>query len=110
MVADAVPTWTSTPFTVTPGELLTVAVDVKSVGLSSAPSLSLAYLGQAGQLINTVKVLTAPLATTGFSTLSAQVSVPANVTSVKLVLSGFAPTDTRTAGTVSFDNVGAWSQ
>jgi hypothetical protein len=72
--------------------------------------LSLAYLGAAGQLINTVKVLSAPLTSTGFSTLSTQVSVPASVTSVKLVLSGFAPTDTRTAGTVTFDNVGVWSQ
>jgi hypothetical protein len=105
-----VPTWTSASFSVTPGELLTVSVDVKSVGLSSAPSLSLAYLGPAGELLNTVKVIAAPLTTTGFSTLSSQLSVPLNVTSVRLVLAGFAPTDTRTAGTVTFDNVGVWSQ
>jgi serine protease AprX len=104
------PTWSSAPFAVNPGELLTVAVDVKSVGLSSAPSLSMAYLGPAGELLNTVKVLTAPLTTTGFSTLSTQVSVPLNVTSVRLVLAGFAPTDTKTTGTVTFDNVGVWGE
>jgi hypothetical protein len=32
------------------------------------------------------------------------------VTSVRLVLAGFAPTDTRTTGTVTFDNVGVWGE
>jgi subtilisin family serine protease len=105
-----VPTWTSAPFAVAPGEVLTVSVDVRCVGLSSAPSLSLAYLGPAGELLNTVKVLTAPLTTAGFSTLASQVQVPINVTSVRLVLAGFAPTDTHTAGTVTFDNVGVWGE
>ena len=105
-----VPTWASAPFAVTPGEVLTVSVDVRCVGLSSAPSLSLAYLGPAGELLNTVKLLTAPLTTTGFTTLSSQVQVPLNVTSVRIVLAGFAPTDTRTAGTVTFDNVGVWGE
>ena len=104
------PTWTSAAFAVRPGELLTISVDVKSVGLSSAPSLSLAYLGAAGEVLNTVKALSAPLATSGFSTLSTQLSVPLNVSSVRLVLAGFAPTDTRTAGTATFDNVGVWSE
>jgi serine protease AprX len=110
VVLSGAPTWTSAPFTVTPGELLTVSVDVSCVRLSSAPSLSLAYLGPAGELLNTVKVLTAPLATTGFATLSSEVQVPLNVTSVRLVLAGFSPTDTRTAGTVIFDNVGVWGE
>jgi hypothetical protein len=109
-VLYGLPSWTSAPFAVAPGELLTVSVDVSSLKLSSAPSLSLAYLGPAGELLSTVKVLTAPLTTTGFTTLSSQVQVPANVTSVRLVLAGFAPTDTRTAGTVTFDNVGVWGE
>jgi hypothetical protein len=96
--------------TVNPGEVLTLAVDVRSDKLSSAPTVGLAYLGTAGQVLNTVKVLTAPLTSTGFATLSAQVQVPANVTSAQLVLTGFAPTDTKTTGTVTFDNVGVWSQ
>ena len=58
-------------------------------------------------MLNTVKVLTAPLTTNGaFQTLSQTLVVPANVTSLRIVLAGFAPTDTRTKGTVSFDNVG----
>jgi subtilisin family serine protease len=109
-VLYGVPTWTSAAFTVTPGELLTVAVDVSSTKLSSAPSVGLAYLGAAGQVLNTVKVLTAPLTSAGFTTLSAQVQVPANVTSAQLVLTGFAPTDTKTTGTVTFDNVGVWGE
>jgi hypothetical protein len=109
-VLYGVPTWTSAPFAVAPGEVLTISVDVQCVGLSSKPSLSLAYLGPAGELLSTVKVLTAPLTTNGFTTLSSQVQVPLNVTSVRLVLTGFAPTDTRTAGTVTFDNVGVWGE
>lgn len=110
VVLAGMPTWTSAAFAVTPGELLTISVDVRCVGLSSAPSLSLAYLGPAGELLNTVKVLSAPLTTTGFSTLSSQLRLPLNVTSVRLVLAGFAPTDTRTAGVVTFDNVGVWGE
>lgn len=109
-VLNGVPTWTSAAFAVTPGELLTVSVDVSSANLSSAPTLSLAYLGAAGEVLNTVKLLTAPLTTTGFTTLSSQLQVPLNVTSVRVVLAGFAPTDTRTSGAVTFDNVGVWGQ
>jgi subtilase family serine protease len=106
-VLAGVASWTSAPITVAPGELLTLQVDVKSVGLSSAPQVSVAYLGTAGQVLNTVTVLTAPLTTSGaFKTLSQTLVVPANVTSLRIVLGGFSPTDTRTAGTVSFDNVG----
>jgi hypothetical protein len=102
-----IPTWTSAPIAVSAGELLELSVDVKSVGLSSAPQVSVAYLGATGQLLNTVKVLTAPLTTNGtFQTLSQTLVVPANVTSLRIVLGGFSATDTRTRGTVSFDNVG----
>jgi hypothetical protein len=110
VLLSGMPAWTSAAFAVTPGELLTISVDVRCTGLSSAPSLSLAYLGPAGELLNTLKVRTAPLATTGFTTLTSQVQVPANVTSVRLVLAGFAPTDTRTGGTVTFDDVGVWPE
>ena len=99
------PTWTSAPISVAPGELLNLSVDVQSVGLSSAPSVSLAYLGSAGQLLSTVRILTGPLTTTGFATLSQAVTIPANVTSVRIVLTGFATTDLRSAGTVTFDNI-----
>jgi hypothetical protein len=107
---SGVATWTSAPIAVSAGERLELAIDVKSVGLSSAPQVSVAYLGAAGQVLNTVKVLSAPLTTSGaFQTLSQTLVVPANVTSLRIVLAGFAPTDTRTKGTVSFDNVGLFA-
>jgi hypothetical protein len=90
-LVSGVATWTSAPIAVSPGELLELAVDVKSVGLSSAPQVSVAYLGAAGQVLNTVKVLTAPLTTSGaFKTLSQTLVVPANVTSLRIVLAGSA--------------------
>jgi hypothetical protein len=110
-VLSGVASWTSAPISVAPGEVLTLQVDVQSAGLSSAPQVSVAYLGAAGQLLNTVKVLTAPLTTNGvFQTLSQTLVVPANVTSLRIVLAGFAPTDTRTQGTVSFDDIGLFGE
>lgn len=100
-----VPTWTSAPIAVTPGESLTLSVDVASVGLSSAPSVGLAYLGSAGQILSVVTLISVPTATSGFTTLHQALTVPANVAQLRIVLTGFAPTDLRTSGTVTFDNV-----
>jgi len=99
------PTWTSAPIAVTPGEVLTLATDVQASGLSSGPTVSLVYLGSSGQVLQTVNVLTGPLTTSGFATLQQVVAIPAGVTSVRIVLTGFAATDLRTTGTVTFDNV-----
>ena len=107
--ASGSPSWTSAPFAVTPGEVLDVAASVKAKGLSSAPSLSLVYLGAAGQVLDKVKVLTAPLQTDGFRVLEQSVTVPPLVTQVRVVLTGFAPTDLATRGTVTFDDVGVFS-
>jgi hypothetical protein len=105
-----VPTWTSAAITVTPGQALTLSVDVKALGLSSAPQVQIAYLGAAGQLLSKVTALTTPLTTSGaFVNLQRTLVVPANVTSLRIVLAGFAPTDTRTAGSVTFDNVGLFA-
>jgi hypothetical protein len=82
---------------------------VKADGLSSAPSLGLVYLGAAGQVLDTVKVLTASLQTDGFKTLEQSVTIPPLVTEVRVVLTGFAPTDLSTRGTVTFDDVGVFS-
>ena len=102
-----VPTWTSTPVAVIPGETLTLSVDVSTSGMSSAPAVNLAYFGSLGELIGSVSVLSAPLSTgDAFQTLEQTLVVPVNVTSLRIVLAGFAPTDARTAGAVSFDNVG----
>jgi hypothetical protein len=103
------PTWTSAPIAVAPGEVLTLTADVQCVGLSSAPSIGLAYLGPAGELLGAVTLLTAPLTTSGFAALEKTFSVPAGVASVRIVLTGFSPTDVRTAGTVTFDDIGLFA-
>ena len=107
---SGVPTWTSEPIAVTPGEVLTLTAKVQVTGASSAPTVGLAYLGPAGSLLQTVKVLTAPLATDGFAALSQNVTIPSGVASVRVVLAGFAPTDLDTSGTVTFDEIGLFAQ
>ena len=102
------PTWASDPIAVAPGDLLTLTASVSTEGMSSAPTLGLAYLGPAGQLVGRVTVLTAPLTSDGFAALEKSVTVPAGVASVRVVLVGFAGTDLRTAGTVTFDEIGLY--
>jgi hypothetical protein len=109
-VLGGVPTWTSDPIAVTPGEVLTLTAKVQVSGASSAPTVGLAYLGPAGSLLQTVKVLTAPLSTDGFAALTQDVTIPSGVASVRVVLAGFAPTDTHTSGTVTFDEIGLFAQ
>jgi CARDB protein len=107
--ASGSPTWTSAPVSVQAGEVYDVTAAVKANGLSSAPSLSLLYLGAAGQVLNTVKVLSSPLQTDGFKALEKSVTIPPLVTQVRVVLTGFAPTDLTTRGTVTFDDVGVFA-
>lgn len=76
----------------------------------SAPAAGLVSLGALGQVLSTVRLITAPLATVGFETFEHEVTIPAGVAQVRVVLSGFAPTDTATAGTVSFDDVGLFAR
>ncbi len=104
------PTWTSDAIEVAPGETLELVTDVRSTGLSSAPTVGLAYLDSIGQVLSTVRVLTAPLQTQGFTTLEQAVTVPLGVAQVRIVLTGFAPTDVATAGTVTFDGIGLYTQ
>jgi hypothetical protein len=99
------PTWTSVPIAVTPGEALTLSVDISCVGLSSAPSVGLVYLNALGQVLGTVSLAGVPKVTSGFTTLTQSVTVPANASQLRIVLTGFSATDLRTAGTVTFDNV-----
>jgi hypothetical protein len=104
------PTWTSDPVSVVPGETVELVTDVRSTGLSSAPTASLVYLGALGEVLQTVRVLTAPLQTVGFTTLERTVTIPAGVAQVRVTLSGFSVTDIATAGTVTFDEVGLFTQ
>jgi hypothetical protein len=104
-VLHGAPSWTSAPISVNAGELLSLSVDVRSQGLSSAPGVGLAYLGPAGELLNTVNLLNLPRLTDGFASLEQVVTIPSGVTEVRIVLYGFNATDLRTSGTVTFDNV-----
>lgn len=89
--------------------MLDVSTQVKTSGLSSAPTLGLAFLGPAGNVLSTLKTLTAPLTTNGFASLANTITVPIGAVQAKVVLKAFAPTDTHTAGTVTFDDVGVYS-
>jgi hypothetical protein len=100
------PGWSSDPIEVVPGEVLELVTSVRTTGTSSPASAGLAFLGEAGQVLDTLEVLTAPLSTGGFVTLDRSVTIPAGVVEVRVILSGFAPTDTSTSGTVIFDDVG----
>ena len=104
------PTWTSDPITVTPGQVLSLRASVSSSGLSSAPAVGLAYLGPAGELLNTVRLLEVPRVTSGFTTLEQLVTLPPGVAQVRVVLIGFSPSDLRTAGTVTFDDIGLFEE
>jgi hypothetical protein len=103
------PAWTSDPIAVSAGEVLDVVASVNADGLSSAAGVGLVYLGTAGQVLNTVSVLSAPLTTSGFAQLERAVTIPAGVAQIRVVLTGFAPTDTATRGTVTFDDVGVFA-
>lgn len=100
------PSWTSSAIPVAPGEALTFVASVQSLSASSAATAGLVYLGAAGQVLNSVTLLTAPLTTTGFAKLERTVTIPAGITQVRVKLVGFSPADVRTAGTVRFDDVG----
>jgi hypothetical protein len=104
------PKWTSDPVAVVPGETVELVTNVRSTGLSSAPTASLVYLGALGEVLGTVRVLTAPLQTVGYTTLEDTVTIPAGVASVRVGLTGFSVTDLVTAGTVTFDDVGLFTQ
>jgi M6 family metalloprotease-like protein len=108
VLLGGIPTWTSSPIAVAPGEVLELQVSVSTDKVSSAPGIGLAYLGAAGELLNTVRLIDVPLVTNGFTTLQQTVTLPPGVAQVRIVLFGFAPTDTRTSGTVTFDRVGLY--
>jgi hypothetical protein len=104
------PTWTSDPIAVTAGEALDFAVSVRANGLSSAPSAGLVYVGALGEALDTVRLVSGPLTTVGFEALEQSVTIPAGVAQVRVVLTGFAPTDVATSGTVTFDDVGLFAR
>jgi hypothetical protein len=102
------PAWTSDPIAVTAGEVMTLRVSVSRTGTSSAPGIGLAYLGAAGQVLDTVRLIEVPKLAAGFHVLEAEVTLPPGVAQVRVVLSGFAATDIATKGSVTFDEVGLY--
>jgi hypothetical protein len=104
--ASGSPSWTSDSISVTPGEVLTFSASISALNSSSAATAGLVYLGAAGNVLQTLNLITAPLTTTGFAKLEQAVTIPAGVTQVRVKLVGFSPADLRTSGTVRFDEVG----
>ena len=98
------PRWTSEPNAVTPGELLTLQVSIRSTAASSAASAGLVYLDSLGQVFGRTTAITAPL-TTAWTTLESAVTVSAAAAAARVELSGFSPFDFSTAGSVTFDEV-----
>lgn len=103
------PAWTSAPIAVTAGQTYNLAMTVKTQGLSSAPSLQVTYLDAAGAVLSKVAGITTSI--TGDSAAQqvlGQITVPAGVTQVRLVLTGFSATDLNTRGTAWFDDIWMW--
>ena len=105
-----VPTWTSAPITVIGGETYDLTAAVKTDGVSTPPAIALTYLSATGQVLDTAKLLSAPLATQGFAELEQAVAIPIGVAQVRVTLSAFAATDLATAGTVTFDDIGLYAR
>jgi serine protease AprX len=102
------PTWTSSPIPVTPGTLMDLEVSALATGASSPPSAGLDYLGPLGNVIGSATLVTVPLGTEAFTAFGQSVTIPAGVAQLRVVLSGFSPTDLATGGTVKFDDVGLY--
>lgn len=104
------PVWTSDAIAVTAGETLDFVVSVKATDASSAATAGLVFLGEAGAVLDTVSLVSAPLTSSGFAVLQQSVTIPLGVTQVRVRLVGFAPTDTAMSGTVAFDGVGLFGR
>jgi hypothetical protein len=93
-----------------PGEALSLRVSVASLDASSTASVGVAYLGAAGELLGTISLMDVASVTGGFAILEQALTVPEGVTSLRIVLSGFALTDLATGGSVTFDDVGLYAE
>jgi hypothetical protein len=103
------PTWTSAPIAVTPGETLDLALTLRTQNLSSAPRLQVTYLDAVGRVLNTVTGIATNLTGDNAATqVLGRVTIPTGVSQVRLVLTGFSPTDLATRGTVWFDDIWLW--
>jgi hypothetical protein len=104
------PTWTSAPIAVTPGTLMDLQLSALASGASSPASAGLVYLGPLGNALDGASLITTPFTTAPFAQLERAVTIPAGVANVRVVLTGFSPTDLATRGTVTFDDVGLFER
>jgi hypothetical protein len=81
-------------------------MSVATQGASSAPSLSVSYLDATGALVSKATALTANVSNTpGMQQVTGSITVPSGVSQLRVVLTGFSPTDLSTKGTVWVDDV-----
>lgn len=102
--------WVSGIIEVTAGTVYDLAMTVTAVNApTAAPSLQVSLLGPTGTVTGALTALAAPAGgTAGATQLLGQITIPPGVSQIRLVLSGFAPTDLRPAGTVYFDDIWLW--
>jgi hypothetical protein len=82
---------------------------VAGTTLSSAPSLNVLLVDATGKVLSTVAGISTTLITTaGTQEVLGEITVPTGITQVRIQLTGFAPTDTKTTGTVWFDDIWLW--
>lgn len=100
--------WLSDAIGIEPG-VFDLAVTIKTVGASSSPSVQLQFLNTLGAVTSTVTALAPTLIGTNSATqLIGTVTIPTGISSVRVVLVGFAPADVSRMGTVYFDDVWLW--
>jgi len=114
VLADAVTgqsgEWVSGIIEVTAGTVYDLAMTVTAVNApTAAPSLRVSLLGPTGTVTSAITALAAPAGGTSAATqLIGQVTIPAGVSQIRLILAGFAPADLRPAGSVWFDDIWLW--
>jgi hypothetical protein len=102
-------TWTSAPIAVTAGATYDLAMTVSGTTLSSAPALNVTYLDTLGAVLSTVTGVTTTITgTAAAQEVLGQIAVPAGASQLRIQLTGFAPGDLKTGGTVWFDDIWLW--
>lgn len=103
------PAWTSAPIAVTPGQAYNLSMTVSTSDASTAPAMQVVYLDAVGNVLNTTTGISTSVTGTSVAKLVlGKITVPQGVSSVRLKLLGFSPTDLSTGGTVYFDDVWLW--
>ncbi len=103
------PSWSSAPINVTPGQTYDLAMTVSTVSASSSPSISVSYLDATGMVLGkSVGIATTLTGSSAARQVTGAITVPSGVSSVRLTLTGFAPTDLTPSGSAWFDDLWMW--